>query len=246
MAHGRRFTGIRAVFFDLYNTLARFWPPREQLQVQAAASMGLRVSPEGIAKGYAQADTLLTQENARWPLRLRPPEEVNKFWAEYERHILEGAGVQVDTETALRVWQAVRSLPYDLALFPDVLPGLHLLKGQGLCVGVLSNINRDSSALLEGLGLAPVVDFMVTSREVGAEKPHPPLFLEALRRARVEPAQALHVGDQVESDIVGARGVGIHPVLMDRFGHLQAPEGVPVVRSVPEVADLLEDEHLSL
>lgn len=241
MVHKKPFHGIRAVFFDLYNTLARFWPPREQVQAQGAASIGLQVTPEGIAKGYIQADAYLAQENARWPLRLRPPEEVERFWAEYERRILERAGVQVDAETALRVWRAVRSLPYDLALFPDVLPGLRHLKERGLCIGVLSNINRDASALLASLGLAPLVDFMVTSREVGAEKPHPPIFLEALRRAGVEARQAIHVGDQVESDVEGARRVGIHPVLMDRYGHLVPPNGVLVVHSVPEVAELMEE-----
>lgn len=240
MMLNKRFSGLRAVFFDLYNTLARFWPPREQVQAQGAASVGLQVVPEGIAKGYVQADAFLARENARWPLRLRPPEEVDRFWAEYERRILEGAGVQVDAETALRVWQAVRSLPYDLALFPDVLPGLRLLKERGLGIGVLSNINRDGPTLLASLNLAPVVDFIVTSREVGAEKPHPPIFLEALRRAGVRANEALHVGDQVESDVEGARRVGILPVLMDRYGHLVPPEGVWVVRSVPEVAELVE------
>ncbi|MCS7207533.1 MAG: HAD-IA family hydrolase [Dehalococcoidia bacterium] len=242
MERRRSFVGIRAVFFDLYNTLARFWPPREEVQAHAAATVGLQVSPEGIARGYAQADAYLTRENARWPLRLRPPEEVDKFWAEYERLILAGAGVQVDAETALKVWRAVRALPYDLALFPDVLPGLRLLRERGLVLGVLSNINRDGPALLNGLGLAGAVDFLVTSREVGVEKPHPRIFQEALRRAGVQPHEALHVGDQVESDVVGAQGVGIHPVLMDRYGHLVAPEGVPVVRSVAEVAELLADK----
>jgi putative hydrolase of the HAD superfamily len=234
-----RLPSIRAVFFDLYNTLARFWPPREEIQAQAAASLGIRVHPEGIARGYADADAFLARENARQPLRLRSPEEVEGFWAEYERRVLAGAGVEADAATALRVWRAVRSQPYDLALFPDVLPGLTLLKGRGICIGILSNIPREGKALLTHLGIAHVVDFIVTSQEVGAEKPYPPIFLEALRRAGAAPAQAIHVGDQVESDVLGARGVGIHPVLMDRYGHTLAPEGVPVVRSVPEVADLL-------
>ena len=58
---------------------------------------------------------------------------------------------------------------------------------------------------------SPYLDLVVTSGEVGMEKPHPPIFHEALRRAGVEAGDAAHVGDQLSSDVDGARNVGIQP-----------------------------------
>ncbi|MBI4233215.1 MAG: HAD family hydrolase [Chloroflexi bacterium] len=230
---------VRAVFFDLYNTLARFWPPREELQAAACREFGIGVSAQGITRGYAVADEFMARENARYPLRRRTPQESAEFFGEYERLILQGAGVPVERELAGRIMQRVRQFPYDLALFDDVLPALRELKQQGLVLGLISNVNRDGRQLGDSLGLTPCLDFVVTSQEVASEKPHQPIFLKALERAGVSPGDAAHVGDQYTSDVLGARQVGIQGVLMDRYRMLSQPVDCPVVHSMPELAELV-------
>ena len=230
--------GARAVFFDLYNTLARFWPPREELQAKACRALGLSVTPQGIAGGYAVADAFMAAENARLPLRQRDPQDVHAFFAEYERLILVGAGVDTDLLLAAQVWEQVRLLPYDLTLFDDVVPSLGHLRSVGLILGLISNINRNGEELCQSLGLGTAIDFVVTSQEVQAEKPHPPIFLAALERGAVEPSLAVHVGDQYISDILGARNVGIHPVMMDRYWQSQEKPDYPVVHSMPDLEKL--------
>ena len=261
---------LRAIFFDLFNTLARFWPPREEVQSAACRDFGIQVTHQGIALGYARADAFMAQENAGpLPLRLRSPEARAAFFGEYERLILQGAGADVGLDLAGRVWERVRQIPYDMTLFDDVVPNLDLLRRRGLTLGLITNMNRDGRELTESLGLKGHVDFAVTSQEVGAEKPGAPIFLAALERAGVGAEQAAHVGDQVTSDVEGALGVGIRPVLMDRFATLsagseqapstgspkspesprtgkalstgsgQALDGVPVVRSMVELVALV-------
>ncbi len=232
---------IKAVFFDLYNTLARFYPPREELQAVGCAEFGIQVTPEGIDRGYALADAYMAQENAVLPLRNRSPGAREEFFAEYQRLILQGAGAQVPRELAGKIWRRIRQIPYDLALFDDVLPAMDMLKLQGLTLGLISNINRDINQLLEALRLSPYLDFAITSREVGAEKPHPPIFLAALERAQVEPGEAIHVGDQYTSDVQGARGVGINPVLLDRYGTHPEVQDCPRIESLMELSGLLAD-----
>ena len=234
------FAGVRAVTFDLFDTLARFWPPREQIQAQACGVFGIEVTPAGIDQGYALADAYMARENASGvPVRMRSPEATAAFFAEYERLVLHGAGVEVGQETAWRVWQEVRKIPYDLALFDDVLPSLRLLKEMGLALGLISNINRTGRDLLHSLGLEEALDCAITSREAGAEKPHAPIFLAALRQLGTTPAEAVHVGDQYTSDIVGALGVGMGAVLIDRYGTTPPVEGVASAGSLTEVVRLL-------
>lgn len=231
---------IKAVFFDFYNTLGRFHPPREELQAQACGEFGIPVTPEGIAVGYSLADTFMAHEVAREPLGKRDSNGVKAFFAEYQRLILQGAGVEVTLDLALQVSARLRRLSYGFALFDDVLPTLETLKGRGLVLGLLSNNEGDMDALSQELGLTPYLDFAVTSGDVGASKPHPAMFLEALRRSRVEPQEAMHVGDQYEADVMGARAAGIHAVLLDRDGLKGSIKDCPRIRGLSEVPGLVE------
>ena len=226
---------IRAVFFDLYGTLAGFSPSRFEIQSTACADFGIQVTPDGILKGYGLADGYMAEQNAVRPLRTRDDEGRQQFFAEYERLVLQGAGVEVTEEQALEIWNRVRRVPYELTRFQDVVPAMKELKTLGLALGLISNMNRDGGELIEGFGLGPYLDFAVTSGEVGAEKPHPPIFLAALARAETEPHQAVHVGDQLTSDVDGARGVGINPVLVDRDGNHTGFNDCPRIGSLTEL-----------
>lgn len=215
---GRR--QIRAVFFDLYGTLATFDPPREVIQANAAGQFGLEVTPEGVDRGYHLADQFMSSQNATAPVRHMSPAEQTQFFAKFEQLVLEGAGHTVDLETAAAVWKKVRTQRYDLALFGDVIPSLGRIRNSGFLIGLISNVNSSGAALADSMGLTGHIDIPITSGDAGAEKPHPAIFRAALAGAGVEPAEAVHVGDQVESDIEGAIAAGIAPILMDRFnGH---------------------------
>ncbi|MBI4200867.1 MAG: HAD family hydrolase [Chloroflexi bacterium] len=231
---------IKAVFFDLYGTLARFYPPREEVQAKACESFGFRVTRQGLIRGYALADDLMSQVNATdSPVTRMEGEQRARFFAEYERLVLKGAGIDVDLETAGQVWAKVREIPYGLALFDDAVPTLRALGARGLTLGMLSNIGRDSTELCAELGLTPYLHFAVTSQEAGSSKPHPPMFLMALERAGVSPAEALHVGDSYLSDVQGARGLGIRPLLLDREGLMAHFDDCLKIRSLVEVLDYL-------
>ena len=230
---------INAVFFDLYGTLAGFDPSRYEIQSAACADFGIEVTPDGILRGYALADTYMAEQNAVRPMRQLDAESRHDFLAEYERLVLQGAGVEVDRDKAGQIWRRVRQVPYQLARFDDVAPTMDLLRLQGLTLGLISNINRDGGELAESLGLTPYLDFTVTSAEVGVEKPHPPIFLAALAKAGVEPGEALHVGDQLTSDVEGARGSGINPVLLDRDGNHAGIQDCPRIETLMELPGML-------
>ncbi|MBI4297350.1 MAG: HAD-IA family hydrolase [Chloroflexi bacterium] len=230
---------IKAVFFDWYNTIARFYPPREEQQVAACRQLGVEVSPQALRRAYPAADDFMTRENAFFALRERPELEQQRFWAEYERMLLREAGVEVSAELALQIIQEVRLHPSEFALFEDALPTLQEVKARGLVLGLLSNLRRELDELCQRLGLTPYLDFTLTSAEVGFEKPHPAIFFEALKRANVKPAQALHVGDQYHSDILGARGVGIRPLLLDRDGSWEEVKDCPRIKTLAEVLNYL-------
>ncbi len=236
---------IKAVFFDFYNTLAYFWPPVQDIQQAACREVGLFVEKEGILRGYAEADELFSRENHDRPLYLRSEKERNNFFSHYEQIILKGAGLDVSLALAESVWRVGASVPKSFALFNDVAPTLARLKEMGLATGVLSNLTEDLALLVEELGVASNLDVLVTSLEVGVEKPDPRMFNAALEKIGVSPEEAVHVGDQYHSDVGGARGVGMHAVLLDRGNWHPERTDCPRVASLTELTALLESNALS-
>jgi HAD superfamily hydrolase (TIGR01509 family) len=93
---------------------------------------------------------------------------------------------------------------------------LDSLRGRGIKTGLVANAWPEPARVLradvEASGLAPLLDVMVFSEEVGASKPQPEIFLHALRELRVEPENAMFVGDRLETDVQGAASVGMTTV----------------------------------
>ena len=230
---------IRAVFFDLYNTIARFDPPREEIQSRAAAQLGLTVTPEGVSHGYHAADAFFAKTTSSRPIRVMSPAEQERFFSRYQQLVLEGAGHNVDLETARRIWERVRSQPYGMKLFDDVIPAFDELRAGGRIVGVISNYARKGTAIADDLGFAGHVDFVVTSLEAGAQKPDPAIFEMALDRAGVEAAQSVHVGDQLESDVRGALAAAIRPVLIDRYADHAGYGDHPRIERLDQLPEIL-------
>ena len=232
---------IKAVSFDFYNTLVRFWPPLEEIQQAACHELGLTVQEEDITRGYAVADVLFNRENEDRPLSKRSDKERLEFFGRYEQLILETSGIPVSMDLAQRVWKIAMSIPKEFVPFHDSVPVLEELRESGYQVGVITNLRRDLDELCQRVGLSPYLDFTVGSEEVGIEKPHPPIFMAALEKVGASPEEVLHVGDQVRSDVKGAEGVGMKAVLIDRSGYTPESEGCLTISSLSELTKVLKD-----
>ena len=72
-----------------------------------------------------------------------------------------------------------------------------------------------------------------TFGQVGYRKSHPKIFEKALALANIAPEQMVIMGDSYESDVLGAPGVGIPAMLVDRWGEPPKAE-CPVISSLSE------------
>jgi putative hydrolase of the HAD superfamily len=100
--------------------------------------------------------------------------------------------------------------------YPDAAPALIELRRRGLALVVASNWDCSLPRVLEQAGLAELVDGVVSSASVGADKPAPAVFEAALAMAECEPGRAVHVGDSLANDVAGAAAAGIRAVLLAR------------------------------
>jgi FMN phosphatase YigB (HAD superfamily) len=65
---------------------------------------------------------------------------------------------------------------------------------------------------------------VAASAALGAEKPDRACFDAFLARNALDPARTLYIGDEYIADVVGSRGVGMAPVLIDRKNRLPAAD----------------------
>ena len=230
---------IKAVCFDLHETLAHYQPPREEVYATACHELGLEVSPEALRKSLPQADVWWREENYRSPIGKRPPKERNAAYIEYGLTALRGVGLEVSRDIVTQILMKVFPDGLKFKLYDDALPTLKLLKELNLILGIISNVGQDTTSTCQNLGLQPYLDFQVTSFEVGCDKPRPGIFLAALERAQVNAEEAIYVGDQYDLDIVGARGVGMKAVLIDRNDSFPEITDCPRIHRLTEIVEYL-------
>jgi len=232
---------IKAVFFDWFNTLALYHPPREELQAAACREHGIEVEPQQLTRSLFLADKYFWEENARSSISKRSSEEQKDVHTEYEIRLLKEVGIEATRDVAALVMSKTMASLADMSfvLYGDVLPTIDALKQRGLVIGLISNIERDILPICQELGLAPYLDVIVTPVEAGADKPDPAIFHAALKNAMVKASEAIHVGDQYSSDVVGARGAGITPLLIDRHNIYDKDIDCPRIKSLNEIETYL-------
>ena len=242
---------ITAVFFDLYNTLARFDPPPEYLQKEACHNLGIDADLDLLREGYVTADRFMAEQNATRPINTLTRDERRSFFGQYEQIILLASGIQMTTDEALDVFRVVQRLPKGVALFSDTLSCLGQLKLMGMTIGLITNMDEsiqgrgDVQSLCQELEIRQFLDVVVTSTSSGVAKPDPAIFRAAMDGIGVSSSECLHVGDQLLSDVQGAEGAGIKPVLLDRsdsYGGLVACHRIVSLESLVELISRIKNQ----
>jgi len=100
----------------------------------------------------------------------------------------------------------------------DAVSTLASLRENGYRLGLITNTSDEDNtqALVDQGGLRPFFDLILTSAGCGIRKPHPRIFQIALDHFKIQPEQAIMVGDTLEADIAGANNLGIYSIWITR------------------------------
>jgi len=226
---------LRAVFFDVGNTLLFPHPSVSEVCRQILAEEGhvhdlsaidalMPLVDEFYEDRYQSDDTFWTDEA-----------ETSQVWIGMYSLLCRKLGIEDEAEhIALRVYaefgRADRWRAYD-----DVVPAFRRLRDRGLSIGLISNWDKRLTGLMDGMGIAPLLDTIVSSAEVGLHKPDPRIFELACDRLGVAPEESAHVGDHHYADVLGARAVGMLPILIDRHageGRALAESAIGTLESI--------------
>jgi putative hydrolase of the HAD superfamily len=230
-------TTIKAIFLDWMDTVGRPEVERHELHAQVFSNFGMEVSPEKLIRPIYVAET---EVPGGTPYLWDESKDPGPF-LRYEEVVLSQIGMTLPRETVFQILKIIspRAKRTGFALYDDVLPTVKTLKKRGLVLGLITSMKKEIYIISRQLGLEPYLDFILTSSEVGAPKPEPPLFLAALERAKINAPEATYVGDQYSTDVVGARGVGINPILIDRYNLFPEVTDCPRIRSLAQLSELI-------
>jgi putative hydrolase of the HAD superfamily len=207
---------FKAVFFDVGGTLIRVHPSVGDVYAKHARGFGFTGEAEDLNRRFKAQwkkmggiESLGNQSGA---------EAEKKFWKDLVFEVFQPlGGLDRFDEYFELIFDAFRE-GSNWKIYEDVVESkiFEILKERDIVLGVISNWDSRLTSTLENLQLAGHFKFILPSAVVGSAKPDRKIFEEALRLSGVEPHEACHIGDEVKTDITGAKEIGIHPILLDR------------------------------
>lgn len=228
---------IEAVFFDLHGTLVTFDVDDVEERIRAAyqayaASLPFPASWHKFVQVWMKS---------RAPLEKLARESLQELQiADVAARTLASLHGDVSWDAEL-LKEMVRSYTHvwvrHLSLSPgsrDILQSLR----SAYKLALVSNYADTATVwqILHKFDLASFFQAVVVSADVGWRKPHPAIFLEALKRTGSRPQGTIHVGDEPDHDVAGAEAVGITGILYDPIGKYPAFNG----RRVASLSQLTE------
>lgn len=105
--------------------------------------------------------------------------------------------------------------PHKTNLFPGAIETLGYLQEKYALHIITNGFSEVQDVKLNKSGLKPFFETVITSEQVGVNKPDPKIFLHALQSTGAKRNQSVMVGDNLEADVRGARRVGMHAVFFN-------------------------------
>jgi 2-haloalkanoic acid dehalogenase type II len=221
---------VRAICFDLDNTLWDVWP----VIVRAEQAMY-----DFLAQRYPRVVASMTLElmrSAREQTAAAYPQMRHDFTFLRKQtlrdHAREFGYAEAMVEEAFDAFISARN---EVELYADVLPALEQLRPR-YRLFTASNGNAD----LGKIGLAHFFERTIAARHVGALKPDPAIFRKVIEGTDLQAHEVVYVGDDPHLDVEGARGAGMQAIWIDREGAEWPAQIAPPAHTVRSLADLVQ------
>jgi putative hydrolase of the HAD superfamily len=215
---------VDAVTFDVGNTLITTWPSVGHVYAEIAARHGCGgVTPEILEERFRSV----------WPGRLHLA-ETRAGWEQVVDEVFDGL---VGSPPSCTFFDEIyrRFTEADVwRIYDDVLPALDQVAARGLRLAVISNWDERLRAVLRALDLDARFETIVVSCEIGYAKPHPAIFAEATARLGLPAHRVLHIGDNAEADLRGAREAGLNALQIVRTAVEPGPDHLQSLLELPD------------
>lgn len=223
---------IKCITFDLDDTLWACAPVI--LRAEQALYEWLAQRCPRITEAYT-LEQLRDQRKALWAERKDLQHDMTQLRREWMAQLAEAFGYpQEIIEPAVSYFRRYRNR---VTLFDEAERLLKVLRST-YTLGAITNGNIQ----LDKAGVDHLFDFVIYSAEVGVAKPDVRIFHAALAQAEAQPEQSVHVGDDPETDVLGALHAGLLTVWVNTAKKPWPRGSAPgeEIHSLEELHDALE------
>ncbi len=170
---------LKALLFDLDGVLVEFAKIHEECFIEAWNRIYFE---HKIDLGYTDLEARTTKSKIKM--------------------LISHFNLQTDEAKELEIFNLKQQLTLDAIrnseVYPHTLPALKYAKSLGLKLAVCSNSTKQSVIdSIEKLGATEIFDIILSNNDVTNPKPHPEIYLKAMKSLEVEPEECLIFEDSV-------------------------------------------------
>jgi putative hydrolase of the HAD superfamily len=231
---------IKAIFFDAAGTLFTVNGSVGEIYAWIAREHGKTVSVKDLEAGFRRCFATAPPMAFPGAASEQIPDLEKRWWQDVVQNVFAPLGPFPRFSEYFAALFAYFAKTEAWQLYPETLDTLVALRERGFKLGVISNFDSRLFGLLNGFDIAQFFDPIVISTQAGAAKPEGAIFAQALSRLGLLAEEALHVGDSLHADIVGAHAAGLMPVLIDRRGTEQDAAHYYRIQSLAELLMLAQ------
>ncbi|MQR97148.1 HAD family hydrolase [Fictibacillus phosphorivorans] len=224
---------VKAVFFDLYETLITEWKDGRKKAKYSIESLGI------------DKNIFKVEWDFRRELRM------NGTYPDHQsvlRDILYSQGNTPNIEAIERVHLerlSAKSIPFQ-EINPQVIELLQMLKSNGLKLGLISNAAPEEVVAWKTTELPDYFDEVIFSYEVRVAKPQKEIYQMACEKLGVTPKESVFIGDGGSDELRGATESGMVALQATWFLPTVISERTTGYPELKEPQDLLLHESIKL
>jgi putative hydrolase of the HAD superfamily len=234
---------IRAVTFDLWNTLIEnrdYTDHRVNNLAATLGKMGYSLTENDIADAFVSTLTYVQKIWLNENYRFVPNKERLDF-------ILQRLSARLPENLKQDVITyfeeiALSDPPLLIKGTKEILEQLSLKYKIGIISDAGFTPARNLRKILIKNGVLDLFDATVFSDETGYNKPHRTMFEGILSTLSVKPSEAIHVGDLLQTDIVGAKASGMKAAWLNKEGKNSTEACRPdfTIKTINEIVTILD------
>ena len=233
---------ISVITFDLDNTLWDVEPVL--LRAEAAQHKWLLQHRPGAIEAFDH-EALFEFKKSVWKRHPQLLHHVSQMRIQtlLELQVAAGYSEEEARSGAQQAFEVFLLERHKVVLYEEALGVLELL-AERYTLGALTNGNAD----IYKTDAAEYFDFAFLAEDIGASKPHPDMFQAALEQTGMAAEDIIHVGDDPEHDILGARNMGMHTIWVNTRhaawpGGERADREITNLQQLPAAIDSISDSR---
>ncbi|XP_070163178.1 rhythmically expressed gene 2 protein [Polyergus mexicanus] len=209
----------RLVTFDVTGTL--LMTKLEEHYIEIGSQHGLFIEPKKLARSFESNFSQLSKEHPIYGKHTGLGWE--NWWRIIVHNVFRDQLASVSKDKLNKVADNLISC-YGTSKcwhkYPGTIDLLDFLRRRNVIVGVISNFDEQLESVLKDTQIHQYFTFVLTSYNLGVEKPSLPIFEEALRLVKdlrekeILPQEATHIGDRLDNDYFGAKNAGWNALLI--------------------------------